>query len=41
MDFSDNWHEFIIKLDKRHPRYNSQLTLPFDYQQEKDDGKGF
>lgn len=40
MDFSDDWKEFMAKLDKRHPRYGAQLNLPFDYQQDKDHGTG-
>lgn len=40
MDFSNDWKDFMSKLDKRHPRYGSQLDLPFDYQHDKDQGTG-
>jgi len=38
MTFSDNWHDFMNKLNKRHPRYGEQMMLPLEYQQEKDKG---
>jgi hypothetical protein len=41
MKVSDNYHDFIEKLDRFHPRFGEQLTLPFDYEREADDGKGF
>lgn len=34
MKLSDNWHEFMTKLDRLHPRYGDQMQLPFD------DGRG-
>jgi hypothetical protein len=40
MDFSNNWHDFMEKLNKRHPRYGEQMKLPFDYQEDKDQGTG-
>jgi hypothetical protein len=40
MDFSNGWHDFMEKLDHRHPRYGDQLKLPLEYQQDKDQGKG-
>ncbi len=40
MDFSSDWHDFMDKLNKRHPRYGDQLLLPLDYQQDKDQGTG-
>jgi len=38
MKLSDNWQDFIEKLDRLHPRYGETMSLPLDYQ--KDDGKG-
>jgi hypothetical protein len=42
MQCSDNYHNFIGKLDRLRPRYNDTLPLPLDesYEQDKDDGKG-
>jgi hypothetical protein len=41
MSFSDSWHDFMGKLNRRHPRYGTQLDLPLDYRQDKDQGTGF
>lgn len=41
MKLSNQYLDFLEKLDKIHPRYNSTLLLPFDeYDVEKDSGKG-
>lgn len=40
MSFSENWHDFVSKLNRRHPKFGNQLDLPFPYQPEKDDGQG-
>jgi hypothetical protein len=40
MTFSDNWHDFMSKLNRRHPRYGDQMELPLDYRQDKDTGRG-
>ncbi len=40
MMFSDSWNDFMDKLNKRHPRYNSQLPLPMEYDAETDTGRG-
>lgn len=40
MKLSDGWGEFIEKLDKIHPRFNSQLPLILQYDAEDDDGQG-
>ena len=40
MDFSSDWKDFMTKLDRRHPRYGAQLSLPLDYQQDNDHGTG-
>ncbi len=40
MKLSDEWEEFVTKLDLIHPRYNSQLPLLLQYDAGKDDGKG-
>ena len=40
MTFSDNWHDFMNKLNRRHPKYTDQLNLPLEYQPEKDEGTG-
>lgn len=40
MTFSSDWHDFMTKLNRRHPRYGDQIELPLDYSQEKDDGRG-
>ena len=33
-------HDFMGKLNGRHPRYGDQLLLPLDYQQDNDQGTG-
>lgn len=40
MDFSDDWHDFMAKLNRRHPRYGDQMLLDLEYQPEKDIGTG-
>jgi len=40
MKLSDDWRDFMGKLDQIHPKYDSQLPLLFQYDAEKDDGKG-
>jgi P63C domain-containing protein len=40
MTFSTDWHDFMGKLNGRHPRYGEQMSLPFDYQPDTDDGRG-
>lgn len=40
MKLSEEWPQFMEKLDLIHPRYNSQLPLLFQYDATKDDGKG-
>jgi len=40
MRFSKDWHDFMAKLDDMHPRYGDQMSLPFSYHQEGDDGRG-
>lgn len=40
MAFSADWHDFMGKLNGRHPRYGDQLFLTLDYQQDNDQGTG-
>lgn len=40
MSMSKDYPDFIEKLDRFRPRYSEQYRLPFDYEPEKDDGKG-
>jgi len=40
MSFSTDWHDFMTKLNERHPRYGGQMLLPFNYQPDSDDGRG-
>lgn len=40
MKLSDQWHNFMDKLDRLHPRYGDTMPLPLDYEQSKDDGRG-
>lgn len=40
MKLSDDWHDFMRKLDRLHPRYGETYALPLDYPTDKDDGKG-
>ncbi|MFC1455710.1 P63C domain-containing protein [Microvirga arabica] len=38
MKLSDQWSDFMNKLDRLHPRYGETIPLPLEYQH--DDGKG-
>lgn len=38
MKLSDHWGQFTGRLDQLHPRYNTQLILPLEFQ--RDDGNG-
>ena len=40
MTVSKDYPDFIEKLDRFRPRYSEQYRLPFDYEPDKDDGKG-
>ena len=40
MKLSDDWVEFVQKLDRIHPRFDTPLALPLEYHAELDDGKG-
>jgi hypothetical protein len=40
MTVSDDYLDFVGKLDRFRPRFGEQYLLPFDYEPEKDDGKG-
>jgi hypothetical protein len=40
MTISKDYLDFIDKLDRFRPRFGEQYMLPFDYEPEKDDGKG-
>jgi hypothetical protein len=40
MSMSKNYLDFIEKLDRFRPRIENQLTVPLDYEREKDDGQG-
>lgn len=40
MKLSSEWHDFMEKLDRLHPRYGETIQLPFDYKKEDDDGRG-
>jgi hypothetical protein len=40
MKLSRDYHDFIRKLDMIHPRYGQQMLIPYDYEQEKDTGRG-
>lgn len=40
MKLSNGWHNFIETIDQLHPRYNGQLSLPFRYDADEDDGQG-
>ncbi len=41
MKLSDDWHDFMRKLERIHPRYGETPPLPLDCDRECDDGKGF
>jgi hypothetical protein len=40
MKLSRSWGQFKTTLDRLHPRHDSTLPLPFDYDAKADDGKG-
>jgi hypothetical protein len=40
MTVSKDYPDFIEKLNRFRPRYSEQYQLPFDYEPDKDDGKG-
>ena len=40
MKLSNEWDDFMYKIDSIHPRYNSQLPLILQYDSSEDDGKG-
>jgi len=40
MKLSDEWDGFMEKIDRIHPRYNSQLPMILQYNPDDDDGKG-
>jgi hypothetical protein len=40
MKLSNDYKDFISKLDRLYPRYGETIPLPLDYQQDADDGKG-
>jgi hypothetical protein len=41
MKLSDSWSDFIIKLDRLHPRYGETQQLALEYADEIDSGQGF
>ena len=40
MKLSDEWNDFMDKIDSIHPRYNSQLPLLLQYNADEDSGTG-
>lgn len=40
MKLSDNYADFVSKLDRLYPRYGETMDLPLEYQQDEDNGKG-
>jgi hypothetical protein len=40
MKLSHDYHDFIEKLNRIHPRYGDTISLPLEYEKEKDSGKG-
>jgi hypothetical protein len=40
MRLSSDYGDFMQKLDSFYPRYGETLTLPMNYEDAKDDGKG-
>jgi hypothetical protein len=40
MKLSQNWYDFMDKLDQQYPRYGDTLPLPLMYEGKPDDGKG-
>jgi hypothetical protein len=40
MTMSDDYFDFVDKLDTYRPRFGEQYRLPFPYEKDQDDGKG-
>jgi hypothetical protein len=40
MTLSKDYLDFVEKLDRFRPHYSEQYNLPFDYEPDRDDGKG-
>jgi P63C domain len=40
MKLSDNWGDFMSKLNRIHPKYGATLPLPLTYNQDEDEGTG-
>lgn len=40
MKLSRDYLDFIDKMDTHHPQFGVQYRFDFDYEREKDDGKG-
>jgi hypothetical protein len=40
MKISRDYHDFIDKMDTHYPRFGDQYRFDFDYERDKDDGKG-
>lgn len=40
MKLSNDWHDFVEKLDRQYPRYGDTLPLPLLFEGKPDDGKG-
>ncbi|HEX2554539.1 MAG TPA: P63C domain-containing protein [Microvirga sp.] len=40
MKLSNDWHDFMRKLDRLHPRYGETMQLPLEYKEGDDDGRG-
>lgn len=40
MKLSQDWYDFMIKLDQQYPRYGDTIPLPLLYEGKPDDGKG-
>ena len=40
MKLSNEWYDFIEKLNHQYPRYGDTLPMPLQYESELDDGKG-
>jgi len=40
MKLSDTYPDFLDKLDRLVPRFNTSYTLPLDYRKDEDDGRG-
>lgn len=40
MNISRDYLDFIDKMDTHYPRFGEQYRLPFEYEPERDDGKG-